>query len=271
MRRIADALIALQQHGSVDYVGWEIQFPCNLPNVVDELQHVASKLEADLEQWKHEIQEQRERFYELNYYTAKQLLLLRKELGRLQKSGQNEVKPEAMALLQSISRNVTDNEVKMCVLSVTIRKDDDVSENAKDNVESFRDTAVPNFTSHTSSSAIVTDPHEDKSESSKCSTPQAQRRQDELSPVQEAILFDLMENSAYKEKLILLAFDECESPMDNNTVADWCFHHQDMYVQKEDGEKEEEEEKEPLDRRELMEQENFHVANFVRYMYMHVE
>ena len=155
VRRIADALIALQQHGSGDYVGWEMWFPCNLPNVVDRLQQVASKLEADLEQWKHEIQKQREQFYELNYYTTKQLLLLRQELGRLQEPGENVVKPEAMALLQSISRKITDNEVKTCVLSVrmTTREGAVVREGAEDNVECIP-SAVRNFTSP---SAILTD------------------------------------------------------------------------------------------------------------------
>ena len=52
VRRIADALMALQQHGSGDYIGWEMRFPCRLSNVVDQLQQVACKLEDDLEQWK---------------------------------------------------------------------------------------------------------------------------------------------------------------------------------------------------------------------------
>ena len=40
VRRIADALMALQQHGSDserDYIGWEMRFPCRLSNVVDRL------------------------------------------------------------------------------------------------------------------------------------------------------------------------------------------------------------------------------------------
>ena len=59
VRRIADALMALQQYGSGDYIGWEMKFPCSLPNVVEELQKVANKMEDDLEKWKH--------FF--NYYT----------------------------------------------------------------------------------------------------------------------------------------------------------------------------------------------------------
>ena len=241
MRRIADALIALQQHGSGDYVGWQMWFPCNLPNVVERLQQEASKLEADLEQWKHEIQEQREQFYELNYYTTKQLLLLREELGRLQEPGENVVKPEAMALLHSISRNITDNEVKMCVLNVVTTKDD-VREDADDNLESTHESAAPNFTSPSSSSAIVADVHVVKSESSKCSTPQAKQKQDDLSPVQKAILLDIMENFEYDKKLILLAFDHCDNPNDHNTVVTWCIDNGGVYVHSEDEEEEEEEE-----------------------------
>ena len=271
VRRIADALISLQQHGSGDYVGWEKKFSFNLPKIVDRLQQVANKLEGDLEQWKHEIQVQRGNFYELNYYTAKQLLLLREELGRLHESGQSVVKPEAMALLQSISRNITDNEVKACVLSVTTGKDDDVSEDAENNVESTRDSAAPNFNSPTSSSGTVTDINVGKNESSKCSIPHAQRKQHDLSPVQEEILLNIMENFEFREELILLAFDQCEDQSDHNTVATWCTDNQDMFLHIENGEEEEEEEgeeeeeeeeKEPLVKRKLIvEQER----------YMHVE
>lgn len=264
MRRIADALIALQQHGSGDYVGWEIA--CNLPNVVDRLQQVASKLEADLEQSKHEIQEQRGQFYELNYYTTKQLLLLREELGRLQEPGENMVKPEAMALLQSISRNITDNEVKVCVLSVTTRKDDNVGEDAEDKVESTRKSELRNFISPTSSSTIDVG----KSESTKCSIPQAQQKQDDLSPVQKAILLDIMEIFAFDENLILLAFDRCENPSDIDAVIVWCAYNESIYLHSEDEEEgEEEEKKEPLVKGELMDhKKKFDVANFVRYMHV---
>ena len=241
MRRIADALISLQQHGSGDYVGWEMWFPCNLPNVVDRLQQEARQLEADLEQWKHEIQEQRERFYELNYYSTKQLLLLREELGLLGDSGENEVKPEAMALLQSISRNITDTEVKTCMLSVSTRKDDGMCEDAEDNVVSTRESVVPNSTSP-SSSAIVTDVLEVKSESNKCSTSQAQQKQDDLRAVKEAIVLDIENNFGYDKKLIWSAFDHCKNPRDQYAIEAWCSANQDEYPCGDDREEEEEEE-----------------------------
>ena len=90
--------MALQQYGSGDYIGWEMKFPCALPNVVEELQKVASKMEDDLEKWKQEIQEKRDEFYELNYYTTQQLLLLREELGRLKEPGEDQVKPPSLSV-----------------------------------------------------------------------------------------------------------------------------------------------------------------------------
>ena len=68
VRRIADALMALQQYGSGDYIGWEMTFPCALSDAVEELKKVASRMENDLDKWKKEIQEKRDEFYELNYY-----------------------------------------------------------------------------------------------------------------------------------------------------------------------------------------------------------
>ena len=51
--------MALQQYGSGDYIGWEMTFPCALPNVVKELQKVASKMQFNLDKWKNVIQEKR--------------------------------------------------------------------------------------------------------------------------------------------------------------------------------------------------------------------
>ena len=277
MRRIADALMALQQHGSRDYIGWEMRFQCCLPNVVDRLQQVASNLENDLERWKCEIQEQRDQFYELNYYTTQQLLLLRKELGRLQEPGKTLVKPEAMALLQSISRDVPgdvmkgyvqlviskEQEQRLALASVLkCTKDDyDLKEESEEQaistnqssdqpVQSEPQTVDP--ISSSSSSAVVVDLL--KSEASKTSTPLAQKQENDLSNEQRAIFVNIMNSFGYHQQLVLLAMERCANPKDFKTVASWCTKNMDKYTYSEDEDDEEDEER-LLEENKLMEQE----------------
>ena len=258
MRRIADALSALQQHGSGDYIGWEMNCPCNLPNVVDQLQLVASKLENDLKQWKCEIQKQRDKFYELNYYTTQQLLLLRKELGRLQEPRENTVKPEAMALLLSISRDVSGDVMKEYVLNVTQKEQQkalvlaSTIAQAEDHVSSTgqptEQSAQPEPVDPTIS-AVVIDLLE--SEATKSSTPRAIHQEDDLGIEQKAILANIRNNFGCHKQLILLAFERCESSCDLRAVTAWCMDNQnkykyDDYTDDHDEEEEEEKEKEPF-------------------------
>ena len=266
MRRIADALMALQQHGSGDYIGWEMRFPCRLPNVVDQLQQVACKLEDDLERWKCEIQEQRDQFYELNYYATQQLLLLREELGRLKESRENAVNPEAMALLQSISRDVPSDVMKGYVQHVVHEEQEQRTEVAENTIDKH------NLREEAEEQAVVTHQPLDqsaqsestsvvvellKSEASKISTPRAQQQMDDLSNEQRAILANISNSFGFHQQLVLLAIERCANPMDFKTVAAWCTGNEDKYNYSEDGDEEEMEveEKELSEEEELMEQE----------------
>ena len=109
---IADVLINLQQHGNDQYMGWQMKFQCNTHNIVDELQNMASKMEKDLTEWKDEVKKMRGQFYQLNYFTTQQLLQLRKELGKFKDPNKHSnVRPQVMALLQCISRDITSDMV----------------------------------------------------------------------------------------------------------------------------------------------------------------
>ena len=106
--RIAEVLIKLQQAGHVQYIGWTIEFYCQ-SLLVKVLQEQAKQMEVELERWNKEVVRARERFYELNYYTMRQLLVLRSELGRM-KSEQALLlltHGQVMALLESISSPIT--------------------------------------------------------------------------------------------------------------------------------------------------------------------
>ena len=66
-------------------------------------------MEEELKRWNEEVSQTRKRFYELNYYTTHQLLVLRSELGKMKNLGQAKLPQQAqvMALLQSISPHIS--------------------------------------------------------------------------------------------------------------------------------------------------------------------
>ena len=122
MCRIAEVLIALQQVGNVKYIGCSLQFDCQT-HLVGDLQQQAREMEDELERWNDEVTKARDEFYELNYYTTRQLLVLRSQLGKMKTS--EPVTPlqqaQVMALLQSISSVVTPRDVETVVRHVAIQ------------------------------------------------------------------------------------------------------------------------------------------------------
>lgn len=98
---IAELLIALQQDGNVQYIGWYITVPCKL-EIMPELRKLHNAMNCELQNWREEVREARLHHYELNYFTTPQLLTLRKELGYL-KNRSVSISRLAQALLQSIA------------------------------------------------------------------------------------------------------------------------------------------------------------------------
>ena len=104
------------------YTEWELRFHCAV-DMVDTLQQQAKDMEEELQVWEDQVRQTRKQYYELNYYTTLQLLTLRKELGRLKTSGQprahTQINPHVLALLESISTEISSPDVWEAVESVT--------------------------------------------------------------------------------------------------------------------------------------------------------
>ena len=111
-------LIKLQQAGHVQYIGWRMEFYCQ-SLLVEDLQEQAKQMEDELERWNKEVVDARRRFYELNYYTTRQLLVLRSELGGMKSEQTSQLHPRAqvMALLESIS-----SAIPPCALAGVVQK-----------------------------------------------------------------------------------------------------------------------------------------------------
>ena len=105
---IAEVLLSLQQVGNVIYIGWNLQVVCSTePEViVTSLQLQIEEMEAELESWKLNLQSVRNTFYELNYFTTTQLLVLRQALAKLKHDDIAVLDADVLALLQSVHPKV---------------------------------------------------------------------------------------------------------------------------------------------------------------------
>ena len=80
--RLADALFKLLLVGHVKYsVFQKSYFTLAEPGVLKTLEQDAKHLEADLEQWNAQVKSLRTDFYELNYFTSRQLSLICQQLS----------------------------------------------------------------------------------------------------------------------------------------------------------------------------------------------
>ena len=115
---IAELLRSLQQSGNVKYIGWILQVPCSeSESTITALQAQAKAMEAELAEWKEEVDCAQREFYELNYYTTAQLLTLRWELSM--ERAAYDMDPNSLFLLQSISSQINSGAVRDVVKKVT--------------------------------------------------------------------------------------------------------------------------------------------------------
>ena len=119
MCRVAEVLVALRQAGNTKYINWSYTFHCHILRI-DELTQLAKLMEEELAEWRVEVEAAREQYYELNYYTTQQLLILRNKLGELRDPLKisSSVSPSVLALLHSISNDISASMVKHVVLSL---------------------------------------------------------------------------------------------------------------------------------------------------------
>ena len=243
--RIAEVLISLQQVGNVKYTGWRLQVPCGLDHVVPSLQDQAKLMESELRNWEAEVIQKRERFYELNYFTTLQLLNLREKLGVIKskpRSGPHDVTPNVLALLESISTEVTAPRVFATVQSViaeTIRSAasstpttsgapivvPSLSSAAQEgSSEGGTVTKVPSLSEEIFMSADV----QTSSGAKYMDIDMPEISENDLNEEQRGIMQDVIKRFGFQSKLILKAFEKSEDQTKYG-IQNWCNENQAKY------------------------------------------
>ncbi len=225
-------------------MGWEMKVCCRADDLVNRLEEQAKAMERDLSRWRDTIREERGNFYHLNYFTTQQLLSLREELGCFKEGrADRPIKPEIMALLQSVSRNITPQNVKESLFNIIalFGEQTALDESSEEYVKAIQDGVTHktnrynNSLKHNLADSIKPSIQLNKKTLSATQVlknivvnddiPQPQLSIDELTDNQKTILANVKHNYTFRTKLVLLAFDRCAKADDEEVVAEWCLEH----------------------------------------------
>ena len=227
-------------------MGWVLKFPCKLDGVVDQLTEILHEMENDLKKWKKTVEERREEYYSLNYYTTQQLLQLRKELGPFKNPDHKlPMKQEVIALLQCLSQEINQRMVKTHLRDI-FSVDEEMEVTTHNSTQDVLATANELNDDLNISYSSDNQP----SVSAKCdmldivmkatsSGPHPQLNESDLTDEQMVILNNLKATFNFSRKLILLAFEKCAKSDLEEAVLKWCYdHEQDFDFSDSDGESE---------------------------------
>ena len=190
---IAEKLVLLQQAGNIKYIGFEMKFSCACVEATD-LEDYIDMMERDLNTWLHQVERSRKKYYHLNYFTAEQLVLLRKELGSVRTNPKLSVNPQLHCLLQSV-----------CLLPTL-----EIIRHALEITEGEQSLSLKTKTDQSCKESIIS----------------TTLKYESLSEKQKEIYKELKEQD-FQDKLILDALAEVEE--DEEEARDWCFVHEAEY------------------------------------------
>jgi hypothetical protein len=138
--RLADVFIMLYKAGHCKYLKWSKTFRCRkitrssclqpkgLPDdcikqsnsmVLQSLTEEADEMQKSLNQWTQEVEQLRNQFYHLNYFTAPQLLTLRRELGELLVNNRHRISNQTFCLLFLVFPSCTTRTLREALSAVS--------------------------------------------------------------------------------------------------------------------------------------------------------
>lgn len=212
---VAEVLTSLQAIGNVYYTGWRLHVPCSRDSAtIGILQNQAKRMECELYEWQNKVKLRREEFYELNYFNTMQLLSLRKELGSVKVSeGLHTVCPAVLALLQSISPQITPKIVSETVCQV-------ISRTTTQDILEPLPLPMPVASSHSIESAPTP-----KCEQKKCSKTLSEAY---LTNHQKEMMYNISSRLECSFDLVLKSFEYLKAGCEQSEYEHWCLNNLDL-------------------------------------------
>jgi hypothetical protein len=159
-------------------------------------------MECELREWNDTVFKARHRFYELNYFTTVQLLMLRQKLGSI-----HDLHPTVLVLLQGISSEIQSENIRRVVREVAGESSIIVS-TTEDNERTVNSPA-----SSGAASTFDISSHRQK----------PTLTEEELSVEKKSIMLFIVQKLDCSKMLVLRTFEECEGKsMDRYDYLKYC-------------------------------------------------
>jgi len=119
--RLATAYINLTESGFVHCLHWSKQFHCSKDqfkgeSIADELAAESASMENCYSNWKKKVSNARKEYWELNFFSTQQLMLLRKEIASVCRSeGLLVSNLQVLTLLESVRPNLDTDQLKAAI------------------------------------------------------------------------------------------------------------------------------------------------------------
>lgn len=215
VRQIGEALISLQQFGRVKYIGWKLSFLINdAKSNQAGLQDLAMYMEQELEEWKDGVDKDRNQFYNLNYYTAKQLLDLRSDLRKLREdTDHHRIAPHTLSLLKSISQNVVQPLICKAIQNLDLPESENLEE---------RNYGLTGSTSETFAHPVELETSDVSTYFSLISTTPSDEILENLSGEKRAVYLRLTDYYDFSKEIAEQAIDKFDKMEQLQDAYEWC-------------------------------------------------
>ena len=108
-----DLYLQLVEAGEINYLTWKRKFECSKDDcrkneLLNNINKTCATMEKELKQWKETINGERLKCYSLNYFTMKQILNLRRELGNACTGNEavDELPLQTFMLLEAVNKSI---------------------------------------------------------------------------------------------------------------------------------------------------------------------
>ena len=224
MYRVADALIEHQRSGNIMYLGWTMDVVCG-PDLAGVLAAQAQTMELKLTDWIDEVKQTRKQYYELNYFTTPQLVILRRELGKLKSlrfhASISAVSPMVLNLLQRVSVDISKETIVKVVKEAVLLPS---GNNFSSAVSTHDLKSVGLFTAKQENA-----PEKRLSMKKKSKALAHGSIADKLSSEKMEIMMYIVDRLGYPQELVLKAFEECKVDANKYDIQNWCMENAEKY------------------------------------------
>ena len=199
------------------------------PDKIEPLATQARLMEHELTNWVDKVKQTRKQYYELNYFTTPQLIILRRELGMLKSARANisAISPMVLSLLQSISIDISKETIMKAVNDVALLPLHSEPDSLPSSLSTFAndDSKTTAVQQKSTKGTRLSMTKRTKASAQKSCISAA----DKLSNEQREILMYVVDRFGFPQQLVFKAFEVCKGEVNKYDIQSWCMENAEKY------------------------------------------